>query len=520
MSTRSVKVDILGNAESAKRAFREAGHASEGFHAKISSSLGGFAKMGAGLALGSAGFEGMSSAITTVSGHYLEHEKLAKQTDAVITSTGGAAHVTAAHVDALASSIEGVSGVEAGATKNVENLLLTFTNIKNAGVNKTFDQATQAVTDMSVALGEDPKSAAIQLGKALNDPVKGITALSRVGVSFSAQQKALIKGYEAHGKGAKAQAVILKELTKEFGGSAKAAGETLGGKMAILKGRFLEFTDGVIAKLMPSLMKLADWLGVWVPIAAQKVSDVFNGVVAFVRGVWARWGDDIIKIGRKLFSVLEPIIRNGLRVIVSVFKIVGDLLQGHWGAAWAEIKKLPGEIFDYIWSVLKGYVSIAASIASSIGGAIWDGITGIVGGIGDWLGGIIRSGLNHVIGLANDAINLINSVNPFSKIPTIGLISGPAPAATKQGPHGTRLAGGGVVTRPTLALIGEAGPEAVVPLSRGGLGGTTIIHVHVAGSVTTQRDLERSLIEAFRRRAQSGGKFLDARAVGLSAQGV
>src|SRR6185503_5795133 len=99
-----------------------------------------------------------------------------------------------------------------------ENLLLTFTNIGE----DVFPSAVKAMNDMAVAMAEgdvsavDLKGSAIQLGKALNDPVKGITALTRVGVTFSDQQKKQIKDFVEQGRVADAQRVILAELEKEF----------------------------------------------------------------------------------------------------------------------------------------------------------------------------------------------------------------------------------------------------------------------------------------------------------------
>ena len=75
---------------------------------------------------------------------------------------------------------------------------------------------------MSVALGTSLKSAAIQVGKALQDPENGITALRRVGVNFTKEQKERIQGWVEEGKQLKAQKFILKELRTEFAGSAEA----------------------------------------------------------------------------------------------------------------------------------------------------------------------------------------------------------------------------------------------------------------------------------------------------------
>lgn len=153
------------------------------------------------------------------------------QVQASLKSTGGAAGVTAAQVDELAKSIKKMSSYDDDAIKGMEAILLTFTKVGK----DVFPQATQAIVDMSTKLGQDLKSSAIQVGKALNDPVKGLTALQRVGVSFGETQKAMIKSMVDSGKTMDAQKVILRELATEFGGSAAAARNTLGGALQALQ---------------------------------------------------------------------------------------------------------------------------------------------------------------------------------------------------------------------------------------------------------------------------------------------
>ncbi len=104
------------------------------------------------------------------------------------------------------------------------------------------------------------KSSAIQLGKALNDPIKGVTALQRVGVSFTATQKDQIKALVESGKTMEAQKLILRELNKEFGGSATAAGKTLPGQLKILKEQFNNLAGGMVGGLVPSLQKMVTWV--------------------------------------------------------------------------------------------------------------------------------------------------------------------------------------------------------------------------------------------------------------------
>src|SRR5258707_3022790 len=136
-----------------------------------------------------------------------------------------------------------------------ENLLLTFTNI-GKGV---FPQATQSILDVSQAMGQDLKSSAIQVGKALGDPLTGMTALQRIGVTFSATEKEQIKTMMAHHDVIGAQKVILKELGTEFGGSAQAAGKTFGGMMKGLSNTMEDVKIKIGTAVMPLLTRLGQW---------------------------------------------------------------------------------------------------------------------------------------------------------------------------------------------------------------------------------------------------------------------
>src|SRR6188768_2803829 len=106
---------------------------------------------------------------------------------------------------------------------------------------------------MSVALGTDMKTSAMQVGKALNDPIKGLSRLTKVGVTFTDAQRAQVKAMQESGDMAGAQKVILAELTKEFGGSAEAAGKTLPGQLKILQQEFSNVAGALIGELIPPL---------------------------------------------------------------------------------------------------------------------------------------------------------------------------------------------------------------------------------------------------------------------------
>ena len=159
-----------------------------------------------------------------------EAQKATAQTRAVIKSMGNQAGVTAREVEKLANRISTYAGVDDEAIQSAENLLLTFKNLRNeAGKgNDIFTQTTELAVDMSAALGQDLKSSSIQLGKALNDPSVGLTALRRVGVSFSDAQSEMIKKMFESGKQMKAQKIILARAERGVQGIGQGPGRPLG----------------------------------------------------------------------------------------------------------------------------------------------------------------------------------------------------------------------------------------------------------------------------------------------------
>lgn len=155
-----------------------------------------------------------------------ESEKAVAKVEQAIKSTGSAAGLTLEQLKAEATDLQhstlfGDEQILNDATAQ----LLTFTNI--AGDNLTRTQ--KVALDLSTVLDGDLKSASIQLGKALNDPVANLSALSRSGIQFSADQKAVINELATTNRLAEAQGVILKELERQYGGQAEAAARADGG---------------------------------------------------------------------------------------------------------------------------------------------------------------------------------------------------------------------------------------------------------------------------------------------------
>ena len=211
--------------------------------------IGGFARgalaLGFGAATAAAGALGVGLGISIREA--MEAQEVQAQLANVLRSTGGVAGVTADMANELANSLMGVTRFGDEAILSGENMLLTFTNIGK----DVFPEATEVMLDMSQALGQDIKSSAIQLGKALQDPIQGVTALRRVGVNFTEDQQKMIESMVESGDLMGAQKFILQELQTEFGGSARAAGETFAGQLDILKNSLLNVAEGIGTALLP-----------------------------------------------------------------------------------------------------------------------------------------------------------------------------------------------------------------------------------------------------------------------------
>jgi len=204
--------------------------------------------------------------------------KAIAQVEAGLKSTGNAAGFTSKQLQDMASSLQGrtIFGDE-DILKDVTAQLLTFTNISG----DAFDRTQQAALDLATRLDGDLKSASIQLGKALNDPVANLSALSRSGIQFTAQQKALIKELVETNRLADAQSIILDELNKQYGGSAEAARKAGTGGLQALQNSFGDILERVGKALLPLLNKLVAFFDGML----AKVNNLTDSQIQFAAGI-------------------------------------------------------------------------------------------------------------------------------------------------------------------------------------------------------------------------------------------
>jgi hypothetical protein len=275
-----------------------------------------------------------------------ESEKAANQVQAVIRATGQAAGWSADQVLDLAASLQKTTTYEDEAIANASKLLLTFRNIKGTA----FEEATKAVLDMAQVMGTDLSSSAIQVGKALNNPILGMAAMSRVGVQFDDSQKALIKSMVKAGNLAGAQGVILRELQHEFGGAAVAARDTFGGALEGLKNAFGDLMEahGGLNDARMGIERLTAMLQD--PEVASLADQFLSGFISSIPKI-------ITSLQKLMVSVMSVI--DTLR---PVGRVIGEVLSN----AWQMFKVLPpwAQAIGVVGAFLFGPMGAAAIIGA------------------------------------------------------------------------------------------------------------------------------------------------------------
>ena len=341
------------------------------------------------------------------------------------------------------------TGVDQNQIKLAQAKLLTFGQLAISAdeAGGAFDRATKAAIDMGAAGFGTAEENAVQLGKALNDPIKGITALARSGVTFTEQEKDKIKTLVESNKLLEAQDMVLKAIEMQVGGTAEATAND-SDKMKVAFSQLSESVGLVLLplfeKLSAIMMKVADFArenstvivilggvvaGLAVAIlAANAAMKIYNATLIIAKGVTMAFN---FVVG------LNPI----TLVVIAVAALVAALI-----------------ILEKRFGIMsKGFELFS-----------------------DGFHRFIINPIKQAIGFVSDLICAIKN------IPVVGAIGGFLSGINIPG-----LAEGGIVTKPTLAMIGERGPEAVVPLGRGGgVGGVTI---NVSGGVSTSAEIGQSV---------------------------
>jgi len=327
----TLAVYLTGNASrfnktmmGAQRTLSNFGRAASGIGGMIAGALGG---VGVGLALKSSleAYNAQESALTKL--------------NAVLQATGGAAGFTVGELHKFAGELQKSTTYGDDATESVMAVLATFKDIKG----DVFKDATRSILDMSEVLGTDAKAGAIQLGKALNDPIRGVTALTRVGVSFTQEQKNQIENFQKQGDLVAAQQIILTELASEFGGAAEAAAKTTAGKIKQMSNAFGDVKEQ-IGFILVEGFKLPELM----ETVREKIAQV---QAAFESGQVMKWFIETKFIFMKIGAVLAVFGEN----IATQILWIGE----NWGKLWKNALAIgTGFLTDFANVFINGITTI------------------------------------------------------------------------------------------------------------------------------------------------------------------
>lgn len=273
-----------------------------------------------------------------------------KQEDAInrlnitLKATGYAAGFTAAQLLDQAKALQQVTRFGDETITAMQTMLLTFKNIKG----DEFKRATEAALDMATAEAAvsgravDLTATSIRLGKALNDPILGISALSRVGVQFTEQQKNLIKTLVLTGKTAEAQQVILTELEGEFGGMARDV-NTASGALKQMWNALGDVAERIGQAFLPGIKDTARAIKEWAERNEERIGRWANMTAAYL--TYAK--DVLVTFVKFLASDWSAGIKVGLDVSLEFFKAFGTslviLITDIASRAWRAFVKEFGE---------------------------------------------------------------------------------------------------------------------------------------------------------------------------------
>lgn len=432
MAEKRLRVIYDGDASGVTRAQQQIAKGQDGLRSKIAAFGSKLTSIGKGMSIGltapivAFGAKAVSS--------FNEAQKVAAGTEAVIRSTGGAAGVTAERVGQLATQLSRMSGADDEAIQGAENLLLTFTKIGG----DIFPEATTAIVDMATAMNKgnaataDFQGATIQVGKALNDPIKGITALSRVGVSFTEQQKEQIKALVESGDVMGAQKIILKELQTEFGGAAKAFGQTDAGKQAKAMVDLGNAMEGIGAAIAPIVTKVASFVSTLAG-AFQRLSPGMQNIILIVVAVVAALGPLLTIIGGLITVFAAMSLTVGIVIgVIAALIIIGILVWKNWQTivnalkvAWNGLKAAAIAVFNFLkmlflnftplgliiqhWETIKGFLLGVWNAIQGAAAAVWNGITGVISGAVNTVKGIVTGVADTIKSVISGAWDAVKS---------------------------------------------------------------------------------------------------------------
>jgi hypothetical protein len=385
-----------------------------------------------------AAIAGIGAALGLATAAAIEDQKEQSDLALILKNTSGAS-------DELVKSIEdeiSVMSRASGIADTDYRKALEILTIQSKDAGKSMDDMN-LIMDTAVGLHTDSATVADALAKAYEGNFKALKTLSPEIKTMVDDGKSLDE--------------IMSVMGETFGGAVSKNAETAAGQMAILKNSIGETQESigaallpVIEAVLPYLQAFADW--------AQKNPETFTIIAAAIAGIAAAIVLTNIAMALNPFALIAI----GVGLLVAALKIAYDKFEG--------FRKVVDIVFE---ALVKG------------GKLVFDGLTTYFTGLYN----AFKTLFNGIAKLWNGTVGKL-AFNIPSWVPVIG-------GKGFEVPEIPMLADGGIVTGPTLAMIGERGPEAVIPLSGrgGGMGNYTI---NINGGLGSSAEIGTAVVNAIR----------------------
>jgi phage-related protein len=374
---RTLNLKLLANISNFVKGMDQATKESQAFAKKVDR---------AGKAAGRA-FVGIAGGAILAAKGLEEAEIASAKLENVLTSMGFENSVK--RVDAYAESLQNLTAVDADVIKATQTKLATFANLTKTvdTAGGAFDRATVAALDLAAAGFGSAESNAVQLGKALEDPIKGITALTKSGVTFTAEEKEKIKVLTESGQILEAQNMVLSAIEKQVGGTAAASASSFDKIKLALDGVADAIGTGIlplIEMLTPKLQAFSAW--------AAENSKLLSTVVLVVGALTGALYTlslviKAVTIVQTVFNAVMLLNPIGLVVLAVAALAAGFVL------AYKKIEPFR----DLVNSIFQGIKNIGSAIAASKFGQLLGNIIGSFGG-GKAAGGSVMGNKAYRVG--------------------------------------------------------------------------------------------------------------------------
>ena len=430
----SQAVEAERNLDRMGEAAGRAGNDAQGLEKQSSGLASTFKKLGP-LAAGLAASLATMFSARAVIGAAEQYENRMARVNAVIEATGGVAGRTAEQLEANAQALARATLESVDGVMQAQQTLLTFRNVQG----EVFDRAIESAADLSAAMGQDLTSSTRQLARALEDPIQGVTALTRSGTVFTQQQRDMIRTLVESGDLLGAQNLILEELEGQYSGVAQAGAGLREAKDSLsqsLTNLLISLNEnlGINERLTSAYNMLAEglqWLadnlelarGYIIAGALAITAYYLPALIAAAPAVYA-WVAANTTLIASLITLRGALIASGIGAFIVLAGTALNFLfrlrqaTGSWGEAFGILRNVASEAFDrikdaaslmvvnvqiqfneiqYKWTEIIGSMMLAwGRFVDYVAGSSVGQLLGLEGGAEAAAGGAVSSQLNDL----------------------------------------------------------------------------------------------------------------------------